>query len=391
MAKIAILGFGTVGSGVYEVLCHNAASVSRRAGEPVEVKYILDPKDFTGNPVEPLVVKNIDVILQDPEIRVVVETIGGTRFAYPYVKACLESGRSVCTSNKEMVATYGAELLGLAKAHNCAFLFEASVGGGTPIITPMHQCLAANVITEVEGIVNGTTNFIMDAMARQGADFPAVLQRAQELGYAEADPSADIDGDDIRRKLTISANIAFDALLREEDIPAFGIRTVTGADVADFRAHGFTCKLLACAQRTETGVAAYVEPALVAEGEPEAAVPGNYNLISCTGELLGRQSYFGQGAGRYPTAANVVQDCLDLLTGEDGFYTETARPMAVEADAVAHPYYVRTQGADPWLKSVTADRWAGGVITGAVPVGQMLRWAAAQRQRDPGCFVAGIR
>ena len=136
MAKIAILGFGTVGSGVYEVLCHNAASVSRRAGEPVEVKYILDPKDFTGNPVEPLVVKNIDVILQDPEIRVVVETIGGTRFAYPYVKACLESGRSVCTSNKEMVATYGAELLALAKEHGCAFLFEASVGGGTPIITP---------------------------------------------------------------------------------------------------------------------------------------------------------------------------------------------------------------------------------------------------------------
>lgn len=239
--------------------------------------------------------------------------------------------------------------------------------------------------------MNGTTNFIMDAMARQGADFPAVLQRAQELGYAEADPSADIDGDDIRRKLTISANIAFDALLREEDIPAFGIRTVTGADVADFRAHGFTCKLLACAQRTETGVAAYVEPALVAEGEPEAAVPGNYNLISCTGELLGRQSYFGQGAGRYPTAANVVQDCLDLLTGEDGFYTETARPMAVEADAVAHPYYVRTRTADPWLESVTADRWDSGVITGAVPVGQMLRWAAAQRQRDPGCFVAGIR
>ena len=154
MAKIAILGFGTVGSGVYEVLCRNAASVSRRAGEPVEVKYILDPKDFTGNPVEPLVVKSIDVILQDPEIRVVVETIGGTRFAYPYVKACLESGRSVCTSNKEMVATYGAELLALAKAHNCAFLFEASVGGGTPIITPMHQCLAANVITAVEGIGN---------------------------------------------------------------------------------------------------------------------------------------------------------------------------------------------------------------------------------------------
>ena len=162
MAKIAILGFGTVGSGVYEVLCRNAAGVSRRAGEPVEVKYILDPKDFSAHPAANLFIKNFDTILEDPEIRVVVETIGGTRFAYPYVKACLESGRSVCTSNKEMVATYGAELLALAKAHNCAFLFEASVGGGTPIITPMHQCLAANVITEVEGIVNGTTNFILE-------------------------------------------------------------------------------------------------------------------------------------------------------------------------------------------------------------------------------------
>ena len=156
MAKIAILGFGTVGSGVYEVLCRNAAGVSRRAGEPVEVKYILDPKDFSGHPAANLFVKSIDTILQDPEVREVVETIGGTRFAYPYVKACLESGRSVCTSNKEMVATYGAELLGLAKAHDCAFLFEASVGGGTPIITPMHQCLAANVISQVQGIVNGT-------------------------------------------------------------------------------------------------------------------------------------------------------------------------------------------------------------------------------------------
>ena len=171
MAKIAILGFGTVGSGVYEVLCRNAAGVSRRAGEPVEVKYILDPKDFSGHPAANLFVKSIDTILQDPEVRVVVETIGGTRFAYPYVKACLESGRSVCTSNKEMVATYGAELLGLAKAHDCAFLFEASVGGGTPIITPMHQCLAANVISQVQGIVNGTTNFMLTKMVQESLSF----------------------------------------------------------------------------------------------------------------------------------------------------------------------------------------------------------------------------
>ena len=181
MAKIAILGFGTVGSGVYEVLCRNAAGVSRRAGEPVEVKYILDPKDFSDHPAAKLFIKNFDAILEDPEVKVVVETIGGTRFAYPYVKACLESGRSVCTSNKEMVATYGAELLALARAHNCAFLFEASVGGGTPIITPMHQCLAANVITEVEGIVNGTTNFMLTKMVREGLGFDEALKIAQEL------------------------------------------------------------------------------------------------------------------------------------------------------------------------------------------------------------------
>ena len=190
MAKIAILGFGTVGSGVYEVLRRNAAGVSRRAGEPVEVKYILDVKDYSDRPDAHLFVKNIDVILADPEVRAVVETIGGTRFAYPYVKACLESGRSVATSNKEMVATYGAELLGLARAHGCAFLFEASVGGGTPIITPMHQCLAANVITQVQGIVNGTTNFMLTKMAREGMDFDAALKIAQQLGYAETrDPA----------------------------------------------------------------------------------------------------------------------------------------------------------------------------------------------------------
>ena len=208
MAKIAILGFGTVGSGVYEVLCRNAAGVSRRAGEPVEVKYILDPKDFSDHPAAKLFIKNFDAILEDPEVKVVVETIGGTRFAYPYVKACLESGRSVCTSNKEMVATYGAELLALAKAHNCAFLFEASVGGGTPIITPMHQCLAANVITEVEGIVNGTTNFMLTKMVRENLGFDEALKIAQELGYAETkDPGDDVDGRDACRKIAILSSM----------------------------------------------------------------------------------------------------------------------------------------------------------------------------------------
>ena len=178
MAKIAIMGFGTVGSGVLEVCRRNAASIARRAGEPVEVKYILDVRDFSGSPDAALFTKSIDTILNDPEIKVVVETIGGTKFAYPYVRQCLESGRSVCTSNKEMVATYGAELLALAKEHSAAFLFEASVGGGTPIITPMHQCLAANHISSIRGIVNGTTNFMLTKMKRENMGFDEALKIA---------------------------------------------------------------------------------------------------------------------------------------------------------------------------------------------------------------------
>ena len=187
MAKIAIMGFGTVGSGVLEVCRRNAASIARRAGEPVEVKYILDVRDFSDSPDAALFTKSIDTILNDPEVRVVVETIGGTKFAYPYVRQCLESGRSVCTSNKEMVATYGAELLALAKEHNAAFLFEASVGGGTPIITPMHQCLAANHISQIRGIVNGTTNFMLTKMKRENMGFDEALKIAQQLGAVGSD------------------------------------------------------------------------------------------------------------------------------------------------------------------------------------------------------------
>ena len=308
--NIGLLGFGVVGGGVWELAQENRA---------LNVKKVLVRREAPS--LGKAAVQDVEAILRDTEIDTVVEVLGGLHPAYEWICRALAAGKDVVTANKAVISAYYRELTALARENGVALRCTAAVGGGIPWLVNLQRCRRVDTVTEVGGIMNGTTNFIMDAMARQGADFPAVLQRAQELGYAEADPSADIDGDDIRRKLTISANIAFDALLREEDIPAFGIRTVTGADVADFRAHGFTCKLLACAQRTETGVAAYVEPALVAEGEPEAAVPGNYNLISCTGELLGRQSYFGQGAGRYPTAANVVQDCLDLLTGEDGFYT----------------------------------------------------------------------
>ena len=239
--------------------------------------------------------------------------------------------------------------------------------------------------------MNGTTNFIMDAMHKAPVDFPAILKEAQELGYAEADPSADIDGDDIRRKLCISANIAFDAVLDETAIPTFGIRTVTASDIAAFKAHGFVCKLLAAAEATENGVCAYVEPTLVDAGEPEAAVPANYNLITYTAERIGRQSFFGQGAGRFPTAANVVQDCLTILAGDKSFYTDKAAAAVLDGSAEAHPYYVRTAAPDDFLRSVTADDWGAGVITGAVNTCDMLAWARRQLAVDPSCFIAGIR
>ena len=300
MAKIAILGFGTVGSGVYEVLCRNAAGVSRRAGEPVEVKYILDPKDFSAHPAANLFIKNFDTILEDPEIRVVVETIGGTRFAYPYVKACLESGRSVCTSNKEMVATYGAELLALAKAHNCAFLFEASVGGGTPIITPMHQCLAANVITEVEGIVNGTTNFMLTKMVRENLGFDEALKIAQELGYAETkDPGDDVDGRDACRKIAILSSLVCGHQIYPQNIPTRGIRDITVADVAAAERLDCVIKLIAWMKRGDDGsVAAGVEPCLVPKSQPAGRCGRCVQRRAGQGRYAGRRGVLRQGRGQ---------------------------------------------------------------------------------------------
>ena len=259
--NIGLLGFGVVGGGVWELAQENRA---------LNVKKVLVRREAPS--LGKAAVQDVEAILRDPDIDTVVEVLGGLHPAYEWICRALAGGKNVVTANKAVISAYYRELTALAHENGAALRCTAAVGGGIPWLVNLQRCRRVDTVTEVGGIMNGTTNFIMDAMARQGADFPAVLQRAQELGYAEADPSADIDGDDIRRKLTISANIAFDALLREEDIPAFGIRTVTGADVADFRAHGFTCKLLACAQRTETGVAAYVEPALVAEGEPEAAI-----------------------------------------------------------------------------------------------------------------------
>ena len=354
MAKIAIMGFGTVGSGVLEVCRRNAASIARRAGEPVEVKYILDVRDFSGSPDAALFTKSIDTILNDPEIKVVVETIGGTKFAYPYVRQCLESGRSVCTSNKEMVATYGAELLALAKAHNAAFLFEASVGGGTPIITPMHQCLAANHISSIRGIVNGTTNFMLTKMKRENMGFDEALKIAQQLGYAETrDPGDDVDGRDACRKIAILASLACGHHVYPDNIPTHGIRDITVADIKAAEKLDSAIKLIAWYNEGGDGqMAAGVEPMLVSNSNQLAGVDDVFNAVLMKGDMLGDVVFYGKGAGKLPTASAVVADVVDALKNgskvHDSLYWQPAEPVdGMLTDPTPAAYYVRVAGIAP--------------------------------------------
>ena len=378
--NIGLLGFGVVGGGVWELAAGR---------EDVHVRRVLLRRPKDGLPAG-VATMEIEDILGDESIDTVVEVMGGLHPAYEYVTAAMERGKNVVTANKALIAAYYRELTALAREKGVALRCTAAVGGGIPWLVNLARVKRLDTVCEVGGIMNGTTNFIMDAMHKSPVSFDEILREAQALGYAEADPSADIDGDDIRRKLCISANIAFDAALNETEIPTFGIRTVTAEDIAAFQAHGFVCKLLATAQAAEGGVCAFVEPTLVDKSEPEAAVPANYNLIGYTAERVGRQTFFGQGAGRFPTASNVMQDCLTVMAGERGFYTDKAEPAALCSGA-AHPYYVRTAAPDAFLRSHAADDWGTGIVTGAVDTYEMLAWAGKQREKDPGCFIAAIR
>ena len=354
MATIAILGYGTVGSGVLEVLRRNAASIERRAGQPVTVKYICDIRDFSSHPDAALFVNNIDVILSDPEVTAVVETIGGLKPAYFYVKSALESGRHVVTSNKELVATHGAELLAIARRRGVCFLFEASVGGGTPIITPMHQCMAANVISEIAGIVNGTTNFMLTKMARENMDFGAALKLAQSLGYAETiDPSADVDGIDAQRKISILASLAFGRHFFPQNVPTRGIRDVSVKDIALAARQGAAVRLIAWARRGDDGsVALAVEPMLIPRENQLAGVEDVFNAVLVKGDMLGDVVFYGKGAGKLPTASAVVADVVDALKHgskvHDSLFWQPAEPVeGMLTDPAPAAYYVRVAGIAP--------------------------------------------
>ena len=378
--NIGLLGCGVVGGGILD-FCASREDLT------VTKVLVRRPRPDLGA----LAVTDIADIVSDEGIGIVAEVMGGLHPAYEYICAAMKAGKHVVTANKAVISAYYPELTGLARECGVSLRCTAAVGGGIPWLTNLERCKRLDSICELGGIMNGTTNFIMDAMHASPVSFPEILKQAQELGYAEADPSADIDGDDVRRKLTISANIAFDALVQEEDIPMFGIRTVTDGDIRAFKAHGFVCKLLATAKAAEGGVCAFIEPTLVDSHDLEAAVPKNFNLITYCGEKVGRHSFFGQGAGRYPTAFNAVEDCLDIVAGKPGFYTQAMKPAPVLCGGEAHPYYVRTACPDAFLQSVTVEHWGDGVVTACVSVEEMLRWGRAQLAKDPGCFLAGIR
>ena len=314
MAKIAICGYGIVGSGVAEVIAENADSIARNAAEEVEIKYILDSREFPGDPFEKHIIHDFSIIENDPEVSVVIETIGGVKIAYEFTKRALLAGKSVVTSNKELVASKGHELIAIAKKNNLNYLFEASVGGGIPIIRPITQCLAANKIDEVYGILNGTTNYILTEMIKNNTSFDDALHQAQTNGFAEQDPTADIDGIDAARKICILTDLCFGKHVNPSEVKAVGIKGVTSADVEYARRLNCKIKLLGRALRTGHDTAtAYVAPHLVSKSSLLSNVDGVMNGIVVHGNALGDTMFYGAGAGKRPTASAVVADVIDAV------------------------------------------------------------------------------
>lgn len=346
MINVAILGFGTVGSGVAEVIYNNNALIARNLGEEIAVKYILDVHDFPDSIFADRVIHDFSIIEQDPEVDVVVETIGGAHIALEFTRRALMAGKSVVTSNKELVATCGCELLKIAEEKNVSYLFEASVGGGIPVIRPMSQCLAANQIEEIYGILNGTTNYILTRMIHAGLSFEDALKEAQEKGYAERDPSADIEGADACRKICILASLAVGKHIAPELIPTEGITNITLQDVAYANRAEMKIKLLGrmiC--RDDGKVCAYVAPHLVANDMPMANVVDVFNAITVRGNAVGDVMFYGQGAGKMATASAVVADVMDAAKRKHGekyhFWTEGSADLVYALDEVKNRWYVR--------------------------------------------------
>lgn len=363
--KIAIFGFGTVGSGVYDVINMNSALIEKRAGKPIEIKYVLDLRDFPGNPVEKVLVHDVDTILNDPEVKIIAEVMGGMKPAYEYTKRALLAGKSVCTSNKELVAAHGAELIEIAKQNKCDYYFEASVGGGIPIIRSLCDALVGDDIVEIKGIVNGTTNYILSRMGEDGLAFDTALKEAQDNGFAERNPAADIEGTDAQRKTAILASLAAGYQVDCDDIPTEGICAVTAEDIACAKEFGAKIKLLASIRRDDEKVSAMVAPFLVFESCQLYHVNGVFNGILVTGNATGEVMFYGKGAGKLPTAGAVVGDIIEAakyygLPSDIIWSPEKAK--IADKGSMTGRYYVRINGGS----AVKAKEIFGACVENAV-------------------------
>ncbi|MBQ7588327.1 MAG: homoserine dehydrogenase [Lachnospiraceae bacterium] len=368
MAKIAVLGYGTVGSGVYEVIKTNQTIVNKNAGEDIEIKYVLDLRDFPGDPVEEILVHDYDVILNDPEVSVVVEVMGGVEPAYTFVKNALLKGKSVCTSNKALVAAKGPELIKIAREKDINFFFEASVGGGIPIIRTLNLCLTADDIEEISGILNGTTNYMLTKMADEGWEFDEALKTAQELGYAEHNPEADIDGWDACRKIAILTSLYTGKNTDYEKVYTEGITKVSARDIKYAKELGLKIKLIAESQKTEAGLVAMVAPIMLKKTHPLYNVENVLNAVYVRGNVLGPAMFFGSGAGKLPTASAVVSDVIAAVKNRSNIKVEWDEEdlNLASLGSVKRSFFVRVSGSeDEKLKRV--NELFGEVRTVKVP------------------------
>lgn len=347
MINVAIMGYGTIGSGVAEILDGNCDVIAKQAGQDVVLKYVLDLRDFPDSPVADKIVHDFKIIEEDADVQVVVETMGGLNPSYPFVKAALEAGKHVVTSNKALVAAYGTELLAIAREKNVNFFFEASVGGGIPIIRPLYRCLMGERIEEITGILNGTTNYILTKMDKEGASFGGALKEAQDLGYAERNPEADVEGHDTCRKIAILTAMATGREVNYEDIHTEGITKITDVDFRYAEKMGTSVKLFGSSRVEGDQIHAWVAPVMIGKNHPLYAVSDVFNGILVKGNMLGTTMYYGSGAGKLPTASAVVADIIEAAQNVSqnvpiGWNDE--RLAIANMDTSAHRYFVRIAG-----------------------------------------------
>ena len=370
--KIGLLGFGVVGRGVYDLTAERS---------DMQVAKVVCLEEISLPDAE--VTKDFQSVVNDPTIDTVVEAMGGLHPAYEFVRAAIEAGKNIVTSNKALVASFYDELIPLAKEKGVFFRCTAAVGGGIGWLSELERARRVQTVEQVGGIMNGTCNYILDSMTRLGLGYDEALSQAQALGYAEANPTTDVDGIDTWHKLILSSNIAFGVSVDANTVPAAGIRHISAADVSNFTQRGLVCKLVSTGIMENGKLAAFVQPTLFQQGEPEAAVPANFNLITLIGSASGRMSLYGQGAGRYPTAYNVVQDCADLLQGK-GYYSPYGEKICAD-NSLERRFYVRGD-KDAWLEANKQEAWGEAIVTKPVAVSDMHNWLAAH----PGTFLAAL-